>query len=129
VSKQLKLALAVILLVVALAAMVWQIRSHLRDDSVTWAEMYFKCEHCGHTFMLPKEEYERRLAAGETGRSPDQRPMVECPECGEMAVSALKCPKCGTVYIPRSGQGGGQCPKCGWSKIKELREKYGTSKD
>jgi ssDNA-binding Zn-finger/Zn-ribbon topoisomerase 1 len=53
-------------------------------------------------------------------------PPVACKECGQLSLlQATKCPKCGNVFF--RGELGpthfkDECPKCGYSEIKERRQ-------
>jgi len=56
---------------------------------------------------------------------------MTCPECGEEDFwLAIKCQKCGEVFF--RGQTGGdfadECPKCGYSKIRERKEARAAEK-
>jgi DNA-directed RNA polymerase subunit M/transcription elongation factor TFIIS len=53
-------------------------------------------------------------------------PLFKCEKCGqESCVEGVKCAKCGQIFEMRWKRGAfaDQCPKCGYSKIKEEREK------
>jgi len=51
---------------------------------------------------------------------------LTCPKCGKATLrSAMKCQKCGEVFVPFDERGmfDDKCPKCGFSAAEELRKK------
>ncbi len=102
-------------------------------------------------FEVTRQEYQKMLdqarqAAGQkVGKGPmgpagmmemmtpwgqfPKYPMV-CPHCGKKACfNAIKCQKCGNIFIPYKKDANGQwkyddtCPKCGYSRVKAIRAK------
>jgi len=79
-----------------------------------------KCRNCNAVYELPIKDYQEQMTASGS-------PRIICKECGKKtAIGVTKCEKCGHLY--RKGLLVGpdvyedQCPKCGYSKIRERRE-------
>jgi len=95
------------------------------DDATIWV----KCINpkCNATYEMSKKEFYQYLRDHEedapTGDGAIQ--LARCKECGkESLMRAVKCEKCGEVFIENSvpGKLPDTCPKCGYSKIAEMRK-------
>ena len=94
-------------------------------------KLWMKCTNpqCEATFQITEKEYFEFLQESSGGMGPGvgSVPPYPCPECGkDSAYEAYKCPECDLIY--RKGSAGpnaypDECPKCGYSEIKERFEK------
>lgn len=87
--------------------------------------MWVKCSNpkCNAEYEMSKRDYYSYVEKNQQGMT---IPPMKCKQCGEESIyRAVKCPKCGVVFFYPSDVGGykDQCPKCGYSKMKEEREK------
>ena len=94
----------------------------MRRDIAEDATIWVKCVNtrCGDTYEMNEIEYrefQRQHLAEDT------EPGMTCEKCGKAsAFEAIKCPKCGNVFI--SGESGpgelpDRCPKCKYSAREE----------
>ena len=88
-------------------------------------QMQFLCINpkCGHAFEASGDEINKRRGEG---LSMAEMPPTKCPQCGQnSAYFAIKCEKCGNVFIPNyeNAKEYDKCPKCGFSKSEQMRKK------
>jgi len=119
----------IVLVVICLAAagiITWKTRSGggsvLKGDTLMWV----KCNNpdCSAEYQITQKEYldlirENAIPGFATA------PAMTCKKCGEKsAFAAIKCEKCGTVFIRGTVEGPfeDKCPKCGYSTIEETRK-------
>jgi DNA-directed RNA polymerase subunit M/transcription elongation factor TFIIS len=85
------------------------------------------CSACGHSFTLSTQEYDETVKKNIQNRGPSSGDVFECPNCSKAAArEALKCPKCGNVFIPDWGREkdyADRCPKCRFSEIEQEQRK------
>jgi len=97
-------------------------RREIAEDATIWV----KCVNprCGAAYEMNErayEEFQREHLADDT------EPGMICEKCGKASVfKAMKCPKCGNVFI--SGESGpgdfaDRCPKCKYSAREESKDK------
>jgi len=88
--------------------------------------MWVKCNNpdCGAEYEMDTKEYFDYVREHTRGPS---IPPLPCKQCGEESVfRAVKCEKCGHIFIyGASGAGdfGDRCPECGYSKTEEMRKR------
>lgn len=124
-----KKALMIVLVVVCLAAagvITWKTRSGSSSAINGNALMWVKCNNpnCGAEYQITQKEYldfiRKNAVPGFA-----TIPAMTCKKCGEKsAFAAIKCPKCGTVFIRGTVKGPfeDKCPKCGYSQMEERRK-------
>ena len=91
----------------------------------TEGQIQFLCINpkCGYAFESSGEELNK---LEEQGVSRGDMPPMKCPQCGQnSAYFAIKCGKCGNVFIPNyeNPKEYDKCPKCGFSKNEQMRKK------
>lgn len=127
-----RLGLPIGLIAIAIGILVWQLNPDFgsRPDLSPPGDFVVKCEECGH--VLTQEEQEKVF--GKVLPRPGQDIRMTCPECGEMGARlAERCPNDGTIFFasykalkpgPKD-----RCPKCGWSRMDELKDELTTAQD
>jgi len=115
-GKKNAIMIGIIVVCLAVAAVVFIKTSSQDSDSTADLKnqmIWMKCtdEACGAEFQMDVQKYndyvQKHLKPNQM-----QMPAMVCEKCGkETAQGAVKCPKCGTVFIKSSLYG--KCPKCG----------------
>lgn len=124
-----KKALMIVLVLVFLAAagiITWKTRSGggsiLKGSTMMWV----KCNNpdCGTEYQITEKEYLDFIRENAIPGFASV-PAMTCQKCSEKsAFAAIKCEKCGTVFIRGTVEGPfeDKCPKCGYSQIEERRK-------
>jgi len=92
-------------------------------------KLWILCANCHHTFQWTKNELNEWMSEHDDmfPSVTSGNPGIKCPECGKQACFfGYKCPECGTFYFPGQikGEYRDTCPKCRYSKMKEIGKKY-----
>lgn len=102
-------------------------RIEIPQDAMIWVKcVNTRCNAAYEMSAIAYDEFQREHL------SEDETPPMSCEKCGKAsAFEAMKCPKCGNVFI--SGESGPQdfsdrCPKCKFSAIEEAKNKEQPSK-
>ena len=79
---------------------------------------------CGQAFELSEKEFSDMMSQNPGGGMPMlmETPVFKCTKCNEKsAYIAMKCEKCGNVFVPnyQTPDGFDKCPKCGFSKSQQ----------
>ncbi|MHB0946073.1 MAG: hypothetical protein ACYC3B_02760 [Sedimentisphaerales bacterium] len=79
---------------------------------------------CAQAFEFSEKEFANMMSQNQGGgmMMPMETPVFKCTKCNEKsAYIAMKCEKCGNVFIPnyQNPQGFDKCPKCGFSKYEQ----------
>jgi predicted Fe-Mo cluster-binding NifX family protein/phage FluMu protein Com len=129
--KQKSLVIWVIAAVLVLAAAIgYRVISGGSGPGITQGSETFlvMCDNpdCGAVYEIEKTDYFKQMGANENSTLKDMAAVacLVCRECGEKsAYRALRCPKCGTVFIRCSDPNDvpHRCPKCGHSKTEEKK--------
>jgi DNA-directed RNA polymerase subunit M/transcription elongation factor TFIIS len=123
-----KVAIGIAIGCIAVAAAITIITSRGGSDgSKTVGQIQFLCVNpqCGNAFESNGEEINKQKGEG---ISMADMPPVKCPKCGQdSAYAAIKCEKCGNIFIPNydDPKEYDKCPKCGYSKDEQLKKKKG----
>lgn len=95
--------------------------------------MMVKCRNpeCEAAYEVNKEWYYEYID-GQRSKDPTivATPPLVCKKCGGKSVfQAVKCERCGLIFEvdSRPHDFEDRCPKCGHSRIEELREKAGEA--
>ena len=88
-------------------------------------DQWLKCTNCGAEYTMDKKEYLEWHQVHYSVSSAVGTGMA-CRECGqETAMAAIKCEKCGHIFLKGAAGMGftDKCPECGYSKTEEARKK------
>jgi DNA-directed RNA polymerase subunit M/transcription elongation factor TFIIS len=77
---------------------------------------------CGQAFELSEKEFSNLISQNQGSDMLVETPAFKCVKCNQKsAYIAMKCEKCGNVFVPnyQSPDGFDKCPKCGFSKSQQ----------
>jgi predicted RNA-binding Zn-ribbon protein involved in translation (DUF1610 family) len=124
-KKKVAIGIAVGCIVIAGAIAFMTTRSGSSDSKTKEGQVQFLCINpkCGNAFEASEEKLNKLRG---DGISMADMPPIKCPKCGqESAYVAIKCEKCGNVFIPNYDNPAeyDKCPKCGFSKREQMQKK------
>jgi DNA-directed RNA polymerase subunit RPC12/RpoP len=125
IKKKVAIGIAVGCIVIAGAIAFMTTRGGSGDSKTKGKQVQYLCINpkCGNAFEAGREVLNRLQ---EEGISQAEMPPMKCPKCGEdSAYVAIKCEKCGNVFIPNyeNPKEYDKCPKCGFSKREQTQKK------
>jgi DNA-directed RNA polymerase subunit M/transcription elongation factor TFIIS len=124
VKKKVSIGIAIGFIVVA-AAITYMTSMGGSKGPEALGQIQFLCinPQCNNAFEASGDEIDRQK---KEGISMGDMPPTKCPKCGQnSAFVAIKCEKCGNVFIPnyRNTKEYDKCPKCGYSKEEQSTQK------
>ena len=114
-KKPIMLGIAIVCLVLAGGITYFRLAGH-KDEIAAGEMMWVKCANpnCNAEYQIEMKEYAELSKTSASG-------VPKCKQCSEESLlDALKCEKCGKVFIPGTvvGEIRDRCPECGFSKLK-----------
>ncbi len=114
-KKRIMLVITIVCLVLAGGITYFRLAG-TKDEIAKGEMMWVKCANpnCNAEYQIEMREYAELSKASASGTP-------KCKKCGEESLlDAIKCEKCGIVFIPGTvaGEIRDRCPECGFSKIK-----------
>ena len=114
-KKPILIGLAIVCLVLAGGITYFRLTGS-SDDIAKGEMMWVKCANpnCNAEYQIETREYYDAAKVSASG-------VPKCKQCGEESLlAAIKCEKCGIVFMPGSvvGEVRDRCPECGFSKLK-----------
>ncbi len=116
-DKKKPIMLGIAIVCIVLAGGITYFRMAGGSDEIAQGEMmWVKCANpnCNAEYQIELKEYADLAKTSKSG-------VPACKQCGEESLfDAIKCEKCGIVFIPGSvaGEARDRCPECGFSKTK-----------
>ena len=124
-KKKVAIGIAVGCIVIAAAITIITTRGGSSGGPESGGQVQFLCinPQCGYAFESSGEELDKLKSEG---IAMAEMPPLKCPKCGQNSVyAAIKCGKCGNVFIPNyeNAEEYDKCPKCGFSKKEQMQKK------
>jgi predicted RNA-binding Zn-ribbon protein involved in translation (DUF1610 family) len=129
-NKMVKIVVAVVCLVLAAVIFARYFAGGNPLHGSSSDERPMKCTECKYAYVITSGEYTKQvdelIAAGKGSSGPANPPVI-CPKCGKQAAQrAIKCEKCGNIYL--MGETGDKslpdkCPKCSYSGMAQVGKK------
>lgn len=85
--------------------------------------VFLKCQSCGYVRETNTRDLQEEVDQGKIRYDDEGVAFFPCPQCGKADMArAMKCEKCGEVFIPNYSNprvNPDRCPKCKYSAAEE----------
>jgi Zn finger protein HypA/HybF involved in hydrogenase expression len=124
-SDKTKISIAAVFLVLAVGLISFRTAANGdKFESLEGEKIYALCINCGDVSQMDAKTYYKQVEALTTMQN--AQPRLVCESCKTAGVEkGLKCESCGNIFVPKDKYGNydDKCPKCGFSKRQQLRNK------